>query len=189
MDRLYSFVYRGQLVDASLDKAGRKRQKSFEAQDREELAETLCMDLIDEDLLVESQRMAVVYTAVHAFENTVRQFVMEALTEQHEENWWSQAPKRIKRKVANRMEEDEKFKWHGSRGATEINYCDFGDLSSVIVTNWSVFEDILTNREWVKQLFDTLEKSRNIIMHGGSLNKEDVERIGVHIRDWVRQAG
>jgi len=32
-------------------------------------------------------------------------------------------------------------------------------------------------------------ESRNIVMHGGVLAKEDVERIGVNIRDWIRQAG
>ena len=84
---------------------------------------------------------------------------------------------------------DAKFKWHGRRGTTEISYCDFGDLSSIIVTNWTLFEDVLANMEWAKQVLGTLEKSRNIVMHGGILEKEDIERIGMNIRDWVRQAG
>ena len=87
------------------------------------------------------------------------------------------------------MEEDAKFRWHGARGASEINYCDFSDLSSIIVTNWSVFEDILNNLEWTKAVLNTLEKSRNIVMHGGMLAKEDIERIGMNIRDWIRQTG
>ena len=62
-------------------------------------------------------------------------------------------------------------------------------LSSIIVTNWAVFEDVLGNMEWAKALLNSLEKSRNIIVHGGSLAKEDVERIGMNIRDWIRQAG
>jgi hypothetical protein len=87
------------------------------------------------------------------------------------------------------MEEDAKFKWHGTRGASEIVYCDFGDLSSIIVTNWPQFETILADMEWAKSLLNTLEKSRNIVMHGGLLSKEDIERIGMNIRDWIRQAG
>lgn len=43
--------------------------------------------------------------------------------------------------------------------------------------------------EWAKATLNTLEKSTNIVMHGGSLSKEDVERIGMNIRDWIRQAG
>jgi hypothetical protein len=85
--------------------------------------------------------------------------------------------------------EDAKFKWHGTRGASEIVYCDFGDLSSIIVTNWAQFESILSDMEWSKAVLNTLERSRNIVMHGGLLSKEDVERIGMNIRDWIRQAG
>ena len=77
----------------------------------------------------------------------------------------------------------------GARGASEINYCDFGDLSSIVVTNWEIFEDLLGNMEWAKAILSSLEKSRNIVMHGGSVAKEDVERIGMNIRDWIRQAG
>ena len=73
---------------------------------------------------------------------------------------------------------------------SEINYCDFGDLSSIIVTNWAGFENVLANMEWVKAVLSTLEKLRNITMHGGNhLAKEDVERIGMNIRDWTRQTG
>ena len=68
-------------------------------------------------------------------------------------------------------------------------YCDFGDLSSIIVVNWELFESILANMEWSKAVLSTLERSRNIIMHGGIVAKEDIERIGMNIRDWIRQTG
>ena len=84
---------------------------------------------------------------------------------------------------------DAKSRWHGARGVREINYCDFGDLSSIIATNWAVFEDVLENMEWAKATLNSLGKSRNIVMHGGALAKEDIERIGMNIRDWIRQTG
>ena len=111
------------------------------------------------------------------------------MAEKHGEKWWDKVPERIRKTSKTRMEEDAKFRWHGARGATEINYCDFSDLSSIIVTNWTDFDDLLGNMEWAKATLNTLEKSRNIVMHGGSLAKEDVERIGMNIRDWIRQAG
>jgi hypothetical protein len=87
------------------------------------------------------------------------------------------------------MDEEAKYKWHGARGGSEIEYCDFGDLSSIIVTNWAVFEDVLVDMEWAKSVLGVLERSRNIVMHGGVLARQDIERIGNNIRDWVRQAG
>lgn len=189
MDNLYSFVYRGVLTEEALDKVGRSRRRHFGAEEARELQKTLCYDLLEAEALADAQRMSTVYAAIHAFENTVRHLVATAMAEHHGEGWWSNVPERIRKTVATRMAEDAKFRWHGARGASELNYCDFGDLSSIIVTNWAAFEDLLANLEWAKAVLTTLEKSRNTTMHGGVLAQEDVERIGMNIRDWIRQAG
>lgn len=186
---LYSFVYKGILTDASLDKVGRQRRAHFGREEAQAFQRSLSYDLLDPDHLSAAQKMAMVYTAIHAFENAVRDLVTKAMTEAHQAGWWAKVPDRIQKTAKSRMEEEAKFKWHGSRGAAEINYCDFSDLSSIIVTNWTVFEDVVGDMEWAKAVLNTLEKSRNIVMHGGVLSKEDVERIGINIRDWIRQTG
>jgi len=189
MDNLYSFVYRGVLAEEALDKVGRTRRKHFGAEEAREMQKTLCYDMLEAESLADAQRMSTVYAAIHAFENIVRELVAKAMADHHGEEWWSKVPDRIRKTVATRMTDDAKFRWHGARGTSEMNYCDFGDLSSIIVTNWSAFEDVLANMEWAKAVLTTLEKSRNTTMHGGVLAKEDVERIGMNIRDWIRQTG
>jgi len=189
MDNLYSFVYRGVLTEEALDRVGRHRHKHSGAEEALQMQKSLCFDLLDVDCLADAQGMSTVYSAIHAFENMVRHLVAKAMAEHHGEEWWQKVPERIRKSVKTRMEDDAKFRWHGARGATEMNYCDFSDLSSIIVTNWPAFEDILANQEWAKGVLATLEKSRNITMHGGVLAKEDVERIGMNIRDWTRQTG
>jgi hypothetical protein len=186
---LYSFVYRGVLSDEALDRAGRRRRSHFGSEQARELQKSLSFDFLDPQLLAEGQRMSVVYAAIHAFENAVRTMVVKAMGEKHGASWWDQVPERIRKTSKTRMEEDAKHRWHGARGASEVNYCDFSDLSSIVVTNWEVFEDLLGNMEWAKAILTSLEKSRNIVMHGGSVAKEDVERIGMNIRDWIRQTG
>ena len=59
----------------------------------------------------------------------------------------------------------------------------------MIEQNWPRFEPYMLSVPWVHNIFDTLERSRNVIMHSGSLEDEDVGRIGIHIRDWVKQVG
>jgi Swt1-like HEPN len=189
MDEIYTFVYKGLLTEESLDKAGRQRRRYFQQEEQQQLRKALSFDMLDTNLLADAQRMSVVYVAVHTFENLVRQLVLKAMGEAYGEDWWSKVPERIQKKVKGRIEEDAKFRWHGARGGSEITYCDFGDLSSIIVTNWQHFETLLVDMEWVKGILATLEKSRNIVMHGGVLAKEDIERIGMNIRDWIRQAG
>jgi len=186
---LYTFVYRGVLTDASLDKAGRKSRSSFGPADAERTKTALAFELLDDERLARAERMAIIYTAIHAFENSVRHFVSTAMAEEHQEEWWAEVPTKVQNKAKTRIEDEAKFRWHGARGGADIEYCDFGDLSSIIVTNWSVFEDVLVDLEWVKSILSVLERSRNIVMHGGILARQDVERIGMNIRDWLRQAG
>ena len=189
MDDLYTFVYKGVLTDESLDKSGRKRRHSLGPEEAERLRADLSYEMLDNELLSQAERMSIIYTSIHAFENMVRDFVKKAMAEKHKESWWAKVPDKINKKVKNRMVEDAKFRWHGTRGGTEIEYCDFGDLSSIIVTNWNIFEEILVDMEWVKSILSILERSRNIVMHGGILVRQDIERIGSNIRDWVRQVG
>jgi hypothetical protein len=186
---LYPFVYRGLLTEESLDKAGRKASYKFGSEDSRLINEKLSLDMLDHEAIASAQRMALVYTAVHAFENTVRDFVRSAMIEMHKEEWWSKVPAKIQTKAKTRIEEEAKFRWHGARGGAEIDYCDFGDLSSIIVTQWDMFKDVLVDLEWAKSLLAVLERSRNIVMHGGVLAMQHIERIGGNIRDWVRQAG
>lgn len=70
-----------------------------------------------------------------------------------------------------------------------INYVDFGDLANIISQNYKMFEVHVVSLEWVKQIFNTLERSRNVIMHSGELGERDIERIGINIRDWISQVG
>jgi len=189
MKELYPFVYRGLLTEESLDKAGRKTSYKFGSEESRLINEKLSLDMLDDEAIASAQRMARVYTAVHAFENTVRDFVRAAMIEEYKEEWWSHVPKKIQTKATTRMEDEAKFRWHGARGGVEIDYCDFGDLSSIIVTQWDIFKVVLVDMEWAKSLLGVLERSRNIVMHGGVLAMQDIERIGGNIRDWVRQAG
>lgn len=189
MEELYPFVYKGLLSQESLDKAGRREKEHLGAAGAELINEKLSLGMLDEDAILKAQRMSLVYTAIHAFENMVRDFVMSAMIECYKEDWWENVSGKIKTKVKKRIEDESKLRWHGARGGSEIEYCDFGDLSSIIVTNWTIFEPILVDMEWAKSLLAILERSRNVVMHGGDLALQDIERIGGNIRDWVRQAG
>ena len=188
-ETLYPFVYKGLLTEESLDKAGRRARVGIDNDEVSLILEKLSYDMIDKEAIIVAKRMALVYTAIHAFENMVREFVKAVMLEKHKEQWWDEVPDKIKKKVVARMDDDAKFKWHGTRGAAEIEYCDFGDLSSIVVVQWDFFEIVLSDREWVKSLLGVLERSRNIAMHGGVLSIQDIERIVGNIRDWVRQAG
>jgi hypothetical protein len=188
-DEVYSFVFRGLLAEEALDRAGRKSRLAnlFEEQ---EIVKTISLDLLDEDLIKEAKRMSIVYTVINAFENSVRALIAKELLETVGENWWeTSVSEKIRERAKIRMEEEKIIRWHAQRGKDPINYTMLGDLVSIIRNNWDKFEPYIQSIEWAAGIFDVLERSRNVIMHSGTLEKADVERVGMNIRDWIKQVG
>jgi Swt1-like HEPN len=187
---VYAFVFRGLLAEEALDNTQRVTHFGLTSTVDSEVSRRLPLDLLDESIVSKAKRMAAVYMAIAAFENTVREFVSKRLLEEKDENWWeTSVPEGVRNRANSRREEEKKIRWHTPRGDAPINYTEFGELSSIINQNWEHFEDHIQSQEWAKQIFSTLERSRNVIMHSGDLSLEDVERIGTDIRDWVRQVG
>jgi hypothetical protein len=188
-DDVYAFVFRGLLTEEALDKAGRLVHRNSSLADSE-TEKRLSLQLLDEDIVAKARKMAAVYTAIAAFENSVRELITKKLLEELGEDWWEQGvSEKIRRTAETRSDEEEKIRWHTRRGSALINYTEFGDLASIINQNWDRFKDHLHNLDWVRQIIETLSRSRNLIMHSGELENEDIERIGIVIRDWVKQVG
>lgn len=191
-DGLYSFVFRGLLTEEALDKTQRIKKSKITESEYATIYESLGIEDLEEDLIIQAKKMAIVYTAICAFENSVRRFVGKKLLETIGEDWWNQCvSEKIRQKAESRREEESKVRWHTPRGDSIINYTEFGDLLTIIrlQQNWPHFEPHIISIEWAEQIIKTIERSRNVIMHSGELVNQDIERIGMYIRDWTNQVG
>lgn len=189
-DKLYSFIMRGELTKVALDGSGVVSKHSSSEVLAQDYIKCLSLDLLDDEYVNSAKVMATVYTAIAAFENMVRQFVVKILLEHKGEDWWEESVSEKIRKVAeSRKKEEEKIKWHTQRGDSLINYTEFGDLVSIMGQNYDFFEVHIVSIDWARQIIQTLERSRNVIMHSGELGRKDIERIGTNIRDWISQVG
>jgi len=186
---VYEFAFRGLLTEEALDRAGRPsrvRSGMFEA----DVAERLSLDVLNDDMVEAAKMMAGVYVAVAAFENAARELVTTVLREAVGDAWWETAvSSEIQKKCKARQEDEEKHRFHTQRGDAPINYTDLKNLANIVRGNQEHFTDFVPSAEWVTQIFDAIERSRNVIMHSGMLDMRDVERLGMNIRDWVKQVG
>lgn len=186
---LYEFTYRGQLADAALDSAGRTKF-AHAAESEADMAAQLSLGVLDDELVAAARHMATVYTAIAAFENSARKLVSGTMLEGKGESWWEDCVSaKVQKRAKDRREDDEKNRFHSQRGDAPINYSDLNDLLNVINANWELFEPFIPSPEWAKSIFEAIERSRNVIMHSGTLHREDIARVGIHIRDWVTQVG
>ncbi len=191
IDRLYAFVMKALLTEEALDVAGRKVSTKYRGVLDEARIERLGIDKIDEGFVEKSGRMSSVFIAITAFENSVRDFIEGKMFEEKGENWWDGLPDKIKNGAKVRLEEEKGIRWLSPRGSSPIYYLDFGDLIRIMIKDdhWPFFEPHLKEINWATHIFKTLERSRNIIMHGGILADTDIERVGMCIRDWINQVG
>lgn len=186
---VYDFTFKGLLTEEALDRAGRKSKSSIELSD-EEIANTLSVSALPSDLVSEAKKMAAVYTVIAAFENGVRELISGVLLESKGEGWWAEAvSQKIRDRAEKRREDELKIKWHTQRGTDPINYTTMADLINIMRNNWEEFEAHIQSIDWAANVFDAIERSRNVIMHSGVLEKGDIERLGIFIRDWVKQVG
>ncbi len=185
----YEFAFRGLLAEEALDRAGRPGGSTNGDFDQG-LAATLSIELLDEQFVVPATQMAAVYVAITAFENSVRDLVARVLLEEVGERWWEECvSERVRDHCKKRQEEEERNRFHKQRGDSPINYTELKHLVNIIRANWSRFEAFFPSPEWAGSIFDAIERSRNVIMHSGTLDREDIERVGINIRDWVKQVG
>lgn len=186
---LYSFVYRGVLADEALRHAIPASEPDA-PEPETDVRRRLPLESIDDSLVLAARKMAWVYVAIAAFENSVRAFVEKRLIEKVGINWWESAiSKDVRTEAERRKKDEEQIRWHGSRGTSQLSYVQLGDLASVIQNNHAAFKELIPSVEWAREIFKSLERSRNVIMHSGQLTIGDVERVAMNIRDWLRQVG
>ncbi len=186
-DEAYDFVFRGQLTESALDRAGRKKRHDLSV-DAEALRKTLGVDVLDSEFVRSAERMSLVYVTVAAFENSARDLVTKVLLDSDGEDWWQTCvSERIKTDARRRMEAEQQVRWHVQRGGPPINFTMLPNLANIIANNITKFEAYLPDIEWVKSVFDVVERSRNVIMHSGVLSDRDMARLGSLIRDWNSQ--
>ena len=187
IDRAYNFVFRGFLAEESLDESGRIHG-NHSAFDDLKIAELVGINNLDEELVVKARSMATVYIAVAAFENSVRKLISKVLTDTGDADWWGKyVSQKIRDAAKNRMDEEEKVRWHVQRGTDPIQYTMLPNLLNIMRSNIQLFEPFVNDMNWAASIFDTIERSRNVIMHSGFLHERDIARVGSAIRDWSAQ--
>jgi hypothetical protein len=188
-NRIAGFVLKGQLAEVALERltqgGRRKGELTFDS-----VARKVSLKDLDPDAVTDATKMSAVYIAIASFENMVRDLISNRLIEEKGADWWDTCVSPdMRERAEQKTKDEERIRWHGTRGISPIYFTELKDLISIIQKNWSSFEDLLPDIEWVRHIIKTIERSRNVIMHSGQLSIDDIERVGMNIRDWIRQTG
>jgi hypothetical protein len=189
-DVIRSWLFKGLTVEHALNDLEKGGMAVRAATDPQALQRVMPMEDFSAELRRDGMKALPSYLAFFMLENSVRELIVERLTERHGSGWWEKcATAPVKKRVKSRQDKEGANRWHMQRGASEIFYTDFGDLSALIQNRWEDFEDLFPSFDWVLSRFRELEASRNIVAHNNLLEDREVERLRMYLSDWTKQVG
>jgi hypothetical protein len=187
---LRDFMFRGLMFEAEADtfrKAGIQIGADASAEEEALLHEALApFGVSRRNKALEMGRL---FSVLFCFENEIRDFIREALSEKEGADWQDKLPAKIKELAETRRADATKDSWLEGEKSDLLGFVDFGHLAQIIVSKWEHFKDVIPTQHWLKQRMDELEKSRNFIAHNRMLLPSEFQRLYMYVADWNRVIG
>lgn len=140
-----------------------------------------------EHLREEAEGMAANYVIFYCLENSIRDLLVERLSEEHGENWWEKSVPENVRKNAQLNRSREIAAGVTPRSDELIDYSNFGELGEIIKSNWQIFGEMFRDIRAVERILANLNTLRAPIAHCKALAEDEVLRLHLSLRDWFRQ--
>jgi hypothetical protein len=149
--------------------------------------ETDLFPQFENEVRIEAAEMASHFEAFYCLEKSIRRLVTETMEESVGSGWWESGkiPPAVLQEVKVRIakEIDSGF---SRRSYDNLDYTTFGELSTIIVSNWEIFGSIFSSRRAVERVLSSLNTLRNPIAHCAKLSEDESLRLQLTVRDWFR---
>lgn len=134
----------------------------------------------------EANAAALGFRLFFVFENYLRQFVVEVLTNNGQETWWEKIPPDVQDEV-QKLEDNEELKgWMALGSRDKSALMTYPQLLRVIDHCWKDhFQDIVRDKALVQEARH-IAHLRNTICHMSNITEEEVDRVRQVMRDWFR---
>lgn len=135
----------------------------------------------------EADQMAQHYALFYCLETSIRELIVDRLSELHGSEWWTQVVPPNVRSNAERNRKNELRAGVTLRSNSMIDYTNFGELGEIIRANFDLFGDMFRDISAVERILGSLNTLRAPIAHCKALAEDEVVRLHLGLRDWFRQ--
>lgn len=144
----------------------------------------------EQTVRAEAAEMSRNYEVFYCLENSIRKLISETLNESDGIEWWGsgKVPQNIVEEVKARIRR-EVDTGVTRRSEAPIDYTTFGELSVIITSNWDLFGAIFSSRRAVEKVMSSLNVLRGPIAHCCPISEDEIVRLRLTIRDWIRMIG
>lgn len=140
-----------------------------------------------ERIRLEADQMAQHYSLFYCLETSIRELIVDRLSEVHGTDWWVAVVPPNVRSNAERNRKSELRAGVTLRSNSMIDYTNFGELGEIIRANFDLFGDMFRDISAVERILSSLNTLRAPIAHCKSLAEDEVVRLHLGLRDWFRQ--
>lgn len=129
-------------------------------------------EILPDDIIKKGKEMAEVYFYLYCIENSLRLFIEKVALNKLGENYFEklQINSNIEKNIKGRKRKEEKNKWLGVRGDSELFYLDFEDLEKIIMNNWDLFKDYFPDQNWITTKIREMADCRNLVAHNSFID-------------------
>jgi hypothetical protein len=154
--------------------------------EKDQVIKNSLSDYFEERIFQEAMQMAQHYMTFYCLERSARDIVVGKLEAIHGGGWWSSTvPQSIQTSVSQNMQR-EIDAGVTPRSDKEIDYTTFGELGEIVKSNWADFGDIFKSVKAFTKIMTSLNVLRGPIAHCSPLSEDEVLRLELTVKDWIR---
>lgn len=133
-------------------------------------------------------KAAETYKLFFVFENYIRDFVLETLSEIDSVNWWDKVPKDVQDEVQKLEETEHQKQWMALDSRSKLALTTLPQLLRIMDDNknWNDIFKTLVRDKFLIQEGRGISHLRNTICHMSEISQEENERVKQVMRDWFR---
>lgn len=138
------------------------------------------------DVRANAMTMAEHYKLFYMLENDIRKLIDDTLGEAYGSDWWEEHSPPSAKEECKLNQQREQEAGFTPRSDNQLDYVTFGHLGDIIRHNWDLFGGILSNPKALGRVMYSLNNLRGPIAHCGLLAEDEVDRLGLTVKDWFR---
>lgn len=128
------------------------------------------------------------YKLFFCFENFVRDFVLDVMSEKDPLDWWNKVPEDVRVEVNKLEETEEQKQWMALGSRSKLALTTLPQLLRIMdeKENWKTFFEVIVRDKSLIQEARHISHIRNTICHMTAVSDEEIERVKMVMRDWFR---
>jgi hypothetical protein len=131
---------------------------------------------------------AEVYKLFFIFENFLREFVLETLSELDAVSWWDKVPKDVQDEVKSLEETEMQKQWMALDSRSKLALTTLPQLLRIMdeTENWKTAFKNTVRDKFLIQEGRGISHIRNTVCHMSDISEEEANRVKQVMRDWFR---